>query len=139
MSKSIVLFANTTNVSGETISEPAVSSTTGAPTWSSAKSEYDAMDVVLDVKTLTGTSPTITFSIQEQFGGIFAETAKSTAISATGKYILVSKGVPSSQTANVQGQFPALGRGIAKQVVTTAGGTIGTLSADIYLVFHKGD
>jgi len=127
--KAIIKFANTTAVGGETISETAGSAIT------QASSEFAYMNVVLDV-TITGTSPTITFAINENFGGVFVQTAKSKAISATGKYILCQGIVPPDQTSVLNnGAFWALGSGTAKQVVTTVTGTQIVLNANIYFVF----
>lgn len=138
MTKTIVFFGTVSTVGGQTLSEPTASSTTGAPTWSTAKSEFCRMDVLLNVKTLTGTSPTMTFSVQERFSDVgFVETAKSTAISTTGKYILSNDGqTGQTNTTNISYGFAMQGKGIDKQVVTTAGGTVGTFTADIYLIFY---
>ena len=136
MKKHIVKFGNTTNVSGETINEPAVNLQTGAVAWSPDKSGFCKMNVVFDVKTLSGTNPTIQFSVQETMGGIWVETGKSKVISATGTYLLMQGAAPTG-TASVLSDGPAwaLGSGMDKRVVTTAGGTVGSLNADIYLDF----
>jgi len=131
--KHTILFGSASNAAGETISE----NITTASGFAADKQGFTQMDVILDVKTLSGTSPTATFSIQEKFSGIFVETAKSTAISTTGKYILCNAALPNSQVANNQGAFPALGTGTDKQVVVTVGGTIGTIATDIYFNFIK--
>ena len=137
--KTIVLFGTTTATTTNTLSEPAYSVTTGAPTWDSAKSEFCAMDVIINATTLTGTSPTWTISVQEYFSDIgFVETAKSGTISTTGKYILCNDGqTTQTGSANIMYGFAMLGKGIAKQIVLTAGGTVGTSSISVYLVFHR--
>lgn len=139
MTKTIVFFGNTIGTSTNTLSEPAASSSTGAPTWTSAKSEFVKMDVLLNVKTLTGTSPTWVASVQERFSDVgFVETAKSGTLSSTGKYILSNDGqTGQSATTNISYGFAMLGKGFDKQVVLTAGGTVGTSSIDVYLIFWR--
>ena len=125
------MFGTTTNVAGETISATEGSAIT------QAYSEFAHMDVVLKVA-ITGTSPTLTFSIQEQFGGNWVETARSKAIVATGNYLLVQGMTPPDQTSVLnQGAFWGLGSGAAKRVVTTVGGTQVVLSANIYFAFFN--
>lgn len=138
MAKHIVFFANTANAAGETINEPTNSSTTGAPAWSTDKSEYARMNVILNVKTFTGTSPVVTFAILERFGGVFVETARSTAITASGTYILAQHAAPANQSSiKTAGAFPALGSGTDKQVITTTAGTQVVIDADIYFDFFS--
>jgi hypothetical protein len=139
MAKTIVFFGNTASTITNTLSEPSVSSTTGAPTWSSAKSEFRSMDVLLNIKTLTGTSPTWTVSVQERFSDVgFVETGKSAALSSTGKYILANDGqTGATNTTNILYGFSMQGKGTDKQIVFTAGGTVGTSSIDVYLIFFK--
>jgi len=129
-----VLFGSTTNVAGETVAQD---TTNGY--WQTAMTEFKNMDVVINVKTLTGTSPTMTFSVQELIDGtnVFLETGKSGAISATGVYALASLTLPNAAVTKTTGAFPMLGCGTTKQVVTTPGGTVGAVSADIYFIFYK--
>lgn len=130
MAKHIALFGTASNTAGETINEGSQSPI------SDDRSRYSRMNVVLDVQALTGTSPTITVSIQEQFGSIWVETAKSTAISATGQYVLCQHALPNTQASKNQGAFPALGSGSAKRAVTTIGGTqVSAVTTDIYFGF----
>ena len=137
--KSIQFFGTTTATTTNTLSEPAYSVTTGAPTWDANKSEFCNMDVLINVSTLTGTSPTWTISFQEYFSDVgFVETARSAALSTSGKYILCNDGqTGQSATPNIAYGFAMLGKGIAKQVVLTAGGTVGASSISVYLIFHK--
>lgn len=130
--KHIVLFGTATNASGETIAENTTNSAGNGPSWSTDKSDYSSMNVVIDVKTITGTS--ITFSIQEKISGVFVETAASTAITATGRYVLNFRTVPAAAASKNQGAFPALGMGTDKQVVTTAS-SLSAIAADVYFVF----
>ncbi len=130
MSKRIVKFANTTNTSGETISELDQSP------MSVDRSIYNRMNVVVKINTLTGTNPTLTVSIQENFGGIYVETAKSTALGSASAWILTRDvGNTTGVTSVFQAGFPALGSGADKKVVTTIGGTTSVVNADIYFVF----
>lgn len=136
MAQTTVLFGTLTITGGQTLSEPAASSTTGAPTWSIAKSEYNTMDVMLNVKTLTGTSFSV--SIQERFSDAgFMETANSGTISAVGKYYIANGG-QTGQTgaAKIIYGFAALGKGTDKQMISTTS-SISALTADVYLIFYK--
>lgn len=139
MTKHIVFFGSLSNTGGETLNEPAQSSTTGAPVWSTDKSEFSHMDVLINVKTLTGTSPTVTISIRESFSDVTGvETGKTTTLSTTGKYLLANDG-QSGQTlpTTVQYGMSMMGKGIDKQVVSTIGGTASAVAVDIYLIFWK--
>lgn len=129
MAKHIVRFANTTNTAGETINENDQS------VFSFDRSRYNKMNVLINVLTLSGTSPTITVSVQEDFGGTFVETAKSSALGSTGARILCRDGGTTGVTSVLQSAFPPLGSGAAKRIVTTIGGTTSAVSADIYLIF----
>ena len=122
-----------------TLSEPAYSVTTGAPTWDSAKSEFSSMDVLVNISTLTGTSPTWTISVQEYFSDVgFIETANSGALSSSGKYLLCNDGqTGQTNTSKILYGYAMLGKGIAKQIVLTAGGTVGASTISVYLIFHK--
>lgn len=137
--KHIVFFGTLTNTAGETKSEPNASSATGAPTWSTDKIACNRMDVLFNVKTLTGTSPTITFSVQERFSDVgFVETAKISTISATGKYYLANEGQTGQAGTSVFTYgFAGLGKGIDKQIVSTVGGTVGTVTTDVYFIFYS--
>lgn len=126
--KKKIFFATTTNTAGETIIR-------GTQYNAVDDQEFGQMDVVINVRTLTGTS--ITFSIQELIDGTtYMETGKSSAITATGVYVLNFTQVPSSNLTNTMGPFPVMGRGFQKRVVTTASSLSG-LAADIYFIFSK--
>lgn len=130
MAKHIVFFATTTNTSGETINEGSQSD------FASDRARYNRMNTYVKVTTLSGTSPTITVSVRENFGGNYVETAKSTALSSTGDYILCRDGSqPTGVTSVLQGPFPAQGAGADKRVVTTIGGTTSAVNASIYFIF----
>lgn len=129
--KHIVKFGSTATVASET-----VSATEGSPI-TQDYSEYSKMDVILIV-TLTGTSPTCTFVVEELFGGNWVETARSKAITGTGNYTLVQGMTPPDQTSVLNnGAFWALGSGSDKRVRTVVTGTQIALSADIYFAFYK--
>lgn len=129
--KNVVFFGQATNTSGETINELAQSPI------DQSRNSFSKMNVVINVTALTGTSPTMTFSVLENFGGVYVETAKSAAISSTGGYILCQNNTPNAAVTKNSGAFPALGSGRDKRVVTTAGGTVGSISADIYFAFFN--
>ena len=127
--KAIIKFGSTTLTSAETIVE-----TAGSPI-TQAYSEFARMNVALKV-TVTGTSPVITFIVEEQFGGNWVETARSKGITATGNYLLLQGIVPPDQTSvKNHGAFWGLGSGSAKRITTVVAGTQIVLAADIYFVF----
>lgn len=97
------------------------------------------MDVLINVKTFTGTSPILNVSIQERFSDVgFVETAKISGINTTGKFYLANEGqTGQTGTSIVNYGFAALGKGNDKQVVSTVSGTVGSVSADIYLIFYS--
>jgi hypothetical protein len=101
--------------------------------------EYCAMDVIFNVKTLSGTSPTTQPSIQERFSDLgFIETGNYGATFTTaGKYIVAHDGqTGQTGTANIKYGYAMLGKGTDKQIVFTNGGTIGTISVDVYVVLY---
>lgn len=127
--KAIIKLGNTTNVSGETMTAA------DGSTLTQAYSEFAHMNVVIKL-TITGTNPTFTVAVQENFGGTWVQTAKSKALTATGNYMLVQGMTPPDQTSVLNnGAFWGLGSGADKRVVTTVGGTQVVLDADIYFVF----
>jgi len=127
-----ILFTNTTNTSGETITQGA------DVAWLEAVQGFAKMDVVINVKTLSGTSPTITVSVQEVIDGtVYLETAKSGALSATGVYALANEVSPNTNVTKSIGPFPMCGKGANKRIVTTIGGTTSAVSADIYFIFFE--
>lgn len=129
--KHIVKFGSTATNASETVSATAGSSIT------QDYSEFSKMDVVLIV-TITGTSPTVTYVVEELFGGNWVETARSKAITATGNYTLVQGITPPDQTSVLNhGAFWALGSGAEKRVKTVVTGTQIALSSDIYFAFYK--
>lgn len=130
MKKRKILFGSATNTSGETIVMLAQAD------WSIALQEYCSMDVVINVKTFSGTS--MTFSIQELIDGttVFLETAKSAAITATGVYGFSSMITPNATLTNTSGPFPMLGRGHSKRVVTVTS-SVAAIVADIYFIFYN--
>lgn len=132
MKKRKILFTTSTAAAGETITQ-------GLNTdWQMAVAGYNKMDVIINVKTLSGTSPTVTVSIQEQFNGTdFLETAKSAALSGIGAVGLAQQTLPSATTTKITGAFPMLGKGDLKRVVTTAGGTVGAISVEVWFVFFE--
>lgn len=101
-----------------------------------ATTEYCEMDIMFNVKTLTGTS--VTPSFQERFSDIgFVETGNYGAITATGVYTLSSQG-QSGQTGtnNIKYGFGCMGHGTDKQVVFT-NSSISAISIDVYAIFYK--
>lgn len=103
-------------------------------------SGYNHMDVLFNVKTLTGTSPTTQPSVQERFSDAgFIETANwGATITGTGKYIMAYDGqTGQTGTTNIKYGYAMLGKGIDKQVVFTNGGTIGSISVDVYYIFYR--
>lgn len=129
--KHIVKFGSTTTNAAET-----VTATEGSPI-TQDYSEYSKMDVVLIVA-ITGTSPVLTFIVEELFGGNWVETARSKGITATGNYTLVQGMTPPDQTSvKNHGAFWALGSGSDKRITTVVTGTQVVLSADIYFAFYK--
>lgn len=132
MKKRKVLFATSTAAAGETITQGL------NVDWQMAVYGYNKMDVIINVKTLSGTSPTLTVSVQEQFNGTdFIETAKSAALSAIGAYGLAQQTVPNAAATKITGAFPMLGKGDIKRIVTTAGGTVGSISVEVWFVFFE--
>lgn len=91
------------------------------------------MDVLINQTALTGTSPTMTYSVQENFSDHYFTTATSSAIAATGETSLTHE--EGSVSGGANGAHPLLGKGIQKKIVATAGGTVATASADVYAVF----
>lgn len=136
----ICLFAGNYNVtaSGAQTFTPAAASQ-GDSRINSAAVEFCRMDVLFNVKTLTGTSPTIQPSVQERFSDAgFVETGNyGSTITSTGKYYLSYDGqTGQTGTANIKYGYSAMGKGLDKQVVFTNGGTIGAVSVDVYFIFY---
>ena len=104
-------------------------------------SKFNRMDVVFNVKTLTGSSPTFTVSVQERFNGAgFIETGNggSAWITSTGGWVLVNEGqTGQTATAKISYGFAMLGKGTDKQVVFTKGGTVTAVSIDVYYCFYS--
>lgn len=97
------------------------------------------MDVLFNVKTLSGTSPTTQPSVQERFSDVgFVETGNwGATITSTGKYYMAYDGqTGQSGVANAKYGFAAQGKGTDKQIVFTNGGTIGSISIDVYFIFY---
>lgn len=117
MLKRIIKVGTLTNTAGETANFPS-----GEAQYANG---YALMDLLVDVTTLTGTSPTITVKVEEQFSGAFFQTGATAALSATGKTTLANK------------DNPLMGKGQAKRIVTTPGGTVTGLSVDIYAVYFR--
>lgn len=86
--------------------------------------------VAVNLTNIAGTgTPSVAFAIQEEFGdGIFFTTATLAAQTAIGKNLIAHDIDQSSKG------WPALGRGGNKQIVTTMGGTVTAVNADIYAV-----
>jgi len=107
------------------------------------KTGTTSMDVLFNIKTLTGTSPTVKASVQETFSDVgYVETANSgsTAYSTSGKYFLAHDGqTGQTATGNILYGFAMMGKGIQKQIVFTNGGTIGAVSIDVYFIFYGGN
>ena len=86
------------------------------------------MDVLVNIKTLSGgTSPSMTFSVQELFSDTYFETANSGAKTAVSKFAL----------RNADSSGGLLGKGETKQIVVTCGGSPSAVSADVYIVFYN--
>jgi hypothetical protein len=104
----------------------------------STVNEINSMDVLLNVKTFSGTKTVP--SVQERFSDTgFVETANygTTGITATGKYILAHDGqTGQSNTANIQYGFAMLGKGTDKQIVFT-NTSISSISIDVYWIMYR--
>lgn len=101
--------------------------------------EFSAMDVLFNVKTISGTSPTTQISVQERFSDVgFVETANyGSAFTGPGKYIVAHDGqTGQGGTTKIAYGFAMLGKGTDKQIVFTNGGTIGAISVDVYWIFY---
>lgn len=127
--KKTVFIGNMANVAGETLSFPAA--------LAEVLNAYKFMDILINLKTLTGTSPTMKYSVQESFSDnsgadLFVETAVTSALAATGKVFVTHE--DSGHSGDVA-KNAMLGKGFKKQIVSTPGGTVGSVSADIYAVF----
>jgi len=130
-----------TNTAGETISVPA-----GSSLWTN---EFAFIDVIINVRTLTGTTPSLTVSVQERFPSgaapqsVFIETAKSGSITATGTYALTHWGTNTTQPAAAIYASPGneqnvlLGRGGEKRLVLTTAGTVTAIAVDIIIIAYK--
>lgn len=134
--KTIVKFATTTNASGETINETADGSTLStSPAWRSVTKIGWKMDVLINIKSLGGTS--ITFTVKERFSDVgFVETAKSAALTGPGAYFLVHEDTETTVETKQSGKFAMLGKGMEKQVVT-ATSSVSNVVADIYFIFYN--
>ena len=120
--------------------------TTGAQTFTPTETPEDytafnTMNVIFDVITISGTSPTTQPSFQEQFSSAnssgYIETANwGATITTTGRYMMCNQGqTGQTGTANIKYGYAAMGTGTKKQVVFTNGGTIGAISIDVYYVY----
>lgn len=142
MTKSIIFAGtfSTTTTGAQTFT--VATDASGQNILGEGRTSCSSMDVLLNVKTLSGTSPTTTPSIQETFSGVgFIETANwgATPISATGKYFLAHDGQTGQTGASkIAYGFAMLGKGIDKQIVFTNGGTIGSIAVDVYFIFYDG-
>ena len=98
-------------------------------------SEFNAMDVILNVSSFAGTSTTP--SVQEQFSDIgMVETGNYGTISAAGVYIISHDGQSGQTgTANIKYGFGMQGKGIQKQIVFT-NSSVTSLNAKVYFQFY---
>ena len=102
-----------------------------------ASKQYDTVDYVVNVKSLTGGN-IASISFQECFNDnsgadVYIEVAKiTTAISAPGSILVTSK---STNRASDVGGNPMLGEGGTKQIVITGAAGITASNIDIYAVF----
>ena len=106
-------------------------------TWSTASDKYRSAKlgavnavIVINVKTLGGgTTPSLTFDVQEHFSDAFiVGAAKTSAISATGVTTISSESQTGSQIV--------LGKGDDMQIVVTPTGSPTTVAYDIYITFY---
>lgn len=114
-----------------------VGTTTQTLTWPSELfpvNQYDTMDVVINIGTITSSGAT--FSIQERFSDLgFVETITSGTLTATGTTYLVHDNSTVGTPSYIKGQSAMLGKGGEKQCVITQTGTVtGTFSASVYLI-----
>jgi hypothetical protein len=130
--KKIIFFGSTTATTGTTLSEPSSDNL-------QMNNQARKADFLLDVKTLGGgTTPSLTFSIQEGFADnagatIWAEAATIT-ITATGKKWVTYD--PTGRSGDV-GSNPGLGAGNSRKVVITASGSPTGVSADVYEILSR--
>lgn len=98
---------------------------------------FSKMNVHLDVDTLAG-GGSVQFTVQENFAGVWIDTAKSRNITATGQYTLAQHTLPNtSLLTRIEGAFPTLGSGSQKRVVSSFTGTVSSVSSKVYFGFFK--
>lgn len=102
---------------------------------------YHRMDVIFNVNSIAGTSPSMSYSIQEAVSNnsgvqVFMETGNSGQITASGigKFVLHE----ASLHAGDVGSQGMMGKLMQKQIVSTRQGTsVTAVSTDVYAVFYN--
>lgn len=102
--------------------------------------DYNSMDVILNVRTLTGSGVSTQPSVREQFSDIgYVETGNyGKTINAAGVYIISHDGQSGQTgTSNIQYGFGMQGKGINKEIVFN-NSSVTAMSTDVYFQFYGG-
>ena len=98
---------------------------------------FSRMNAHFDIDTLAG-GGSVQFTVQENFAGVWIDTAKSRNITATGSYTLAQHTLPNtSLLTRIEGAFPTMGSGSQKRVVASFVGTVSSVSSKVYLSFFE--